>query len=628
MSKGRTKSFKRTIMDLSDLPPEEQMKASINAVKSVALKTPVATTLTVQDSTESRGVEPGGDQPEQTSEPPETPVEPTSQVTQSTESESTDETPTEQSIPLSQVQELVTQTLTNALQPFQQQLTESQTRNQELETQLNTANTQLEVARQSTQAVENLSQLLGRSATPQQGMEFPNVNHNTSPNGDRYTGLLGEYMQERNLSRVEFTRTKKGNLQIPAYDTRRVDRFVIENNLWNPSSSNYFRLMEDLTDLGKKNGLFKGSKRFTEAETRSATTAGNIPGGFLEVLSSMMRVSSRPGLVFWQFAKTVHNFEKGYSDLVDIPRARYPNTATNSNQRLLSGAGTYTRISDNNATVQTGIAQLRLQEYGLGRPEAPPIGIPNFVSAYSMIELMELLQRDIFFDYHNWEDLIIREQWQPTTQVFYNNGNNLVSAAGDVSTGGTLTHQFLRKLYVWFHNQRIVPLPDGCYGLVTNATAVAQLKDSLETKWEAPSPEQLEALTNMMLLGYPNGENLKINGYVGKCEHFHIWETNSFASGNVGTEGVFSETDGTAGTSIFREGYAFGDATTGRGIGGAGAQIVYDENRDFGRLERAIWLSYEGHAPLDVDPTGYNDTQEVPQELRVARVRFADEAVA
>ena len=631
MSKGRTKGFKRTIMNLSDLPPEEQMKATINTVKSAALNTPVATTLTVQDSDETRGVESIDpvtpvEPISQTAQTPE-PTQPVEQVTQSIESEPVSEDPTEQTIPLSQVQELVTQTLTNALQPIQQQLLASQTRNQELETQLNTANTQLDVARQSTAAVENLSQLLGRSATPQQGMDFPNVNHNTSPNGDRYTGLLGEYMQERALSGVTYGRTRRGRA-VPAYDTTRVDRFVIEKELYNPLSINYRTVMQELTEMGKKHGLFQGKTRRTEAEIKSATTAGNIPGGFLEILSSMMRVSERPGLVFWQFAKTIHNFEAGYGELVDIPRARYPDVATNSNQRLLSGSGTYTRISDNNETVQTGIAQLRLQEYGRGRPEAPPIAIPTFVSAYSMISLMPILQRDLWYDFYNWEDLIIREQWMPTTQVFYNNGDTLDSAAASVATGGTLTRKFLGKLYTWFAENRVVPLPDNCYGLVVGPTAVNQLKDDMDKYWQVPTEAELLALTNMMLLGYPNGENLKISGYVGKVQGFHIWTTNSFMVGAPGAEGVFSETNGASGTSTFREGYAFGDATAGRGIGGAGAQILYDDNRDFDRLERAIWLTYEGHAPLDVDPTGYNDTQEVPQELRVARVRIADEAVA
>ena len=629
MSRGQ--GFKRTIMNLTDLPPEEQMKATVNAVKSAALKTPVASTLTVQDSGEMRGVETAEpvapvEPTPQATQTPEAPVEPESQVTQST-SEPVSEEPTERTIPLSQVQELVTQTVTSALQPIQQQLVESQTRNQELETQLNAANIQLETARQSTAAVNSLNQLLGRSATPQQGMEFPNTNLNTSPNGDRYTGLLGEYMQERNLSGVVYGRTRRGR-PVPAYDTTRVDRFVIEKGLYNPLSVNYRTVMQELTEMGKKHGLFQGKARRTEAEVKSATTAGNIPGGFLEILSSMMRVSERPGLVFWQFAKTIHNFEAGYGELVDIPRARYPDVATNSNQRLLSGSGTYTRISDNNETVQTGIAQLRLQEYGRGRPEAPPIAIPTFVSAYSMISLMPILQRDLWYDYYNWEDLIIREQWQPTTQVFYNNGDNLASTAAAVVTGGTLTRKFLGKLYTWFASNRVVPMPDGCYGLVVGPEAVNQLKDDMDKYWQVPTEAELLALTNMMLLGYPNGENLKISGYVGKVQGFHIWTTNSFMVGAPGSEGVFSETDGTAGTSIFREGYAFGDATAGRGIGGAGAQILYDDNRDFDRLERAIWLTYEGHAPLDVDPTGYNDTQEVPQELRVARVRIADEAVA
>lgn len=625
-----TKGFKRTIMKLDDLSSEEQMKATINSVKSAAAATRVAAVMDVQDSTDSRGIDGVIVTSQQSAQSTDSTVQAgtESQVVNAAVDTPEVSSSDEHSVPLSDVQLLITQTIAATLQPIQEQLTQTQSRAEQLERDLNTRTIELETARRSTIAVENLSQLLGRAATPEQGgnVSMPNVNSSVATEKD-YKGLIGEYMQERQMSGVTYGRTNAGKV-IPVYNTTRVDQFVISNGLTDPSSSNYRRAMQELTEIGKTHGLFQGKRTITENEMKSAATAGDIPGGFLEILSSMMRVSRRPGLVFWQFAKTIHNFQAGYGELVDIPRARYPDTATSSTQRLLSGSGTFSRISDNNVTVQTGIAQLRLQEYGRGRPEAPPIAIPTFVSAYSMLELMPLLQRDLFYDYYNWEDIAIREQWRPTSQVFYNNGNNLVSNANQVATNGLLTRSFLGKLYTWFASNRVVPFPDGRYGLVVGPEAINQLKSDMDRYWQVPTEAELLALTNMMLLGYPNGENLQISGYVGEVQGFHIWTTNSFMVGSAGSEGVFSETNGASGTSIFREGYAFGADTAGRGIGGSGAQIVYDGNRDFGRMDRAIWLTYEGHAPLDVDPVGWNDTQAVPQELRVVRVRTADVLVA
>ena len=651
----------KTVLDLTRVSDEDKAKLDVNLEKSAAAGTGFAASLRVQDSTQTRNssVEVAAPASRQETETPDdaddgvnVPQEQSSVsvVTQSAGIQESSTEPQEQSpapapTPVqfdpAVLQSLVQQAVSQNIAPLQQQLTDSQARTRELEEQLASANQQIEQSQAANTAVEDLSRLLGRAAAPQQGQEIPvapNVNTQTSTRSDVLTGILAEYMQERDASGLMYRSTKKGGL-IPVYDSTRVDRFAIEHG-WNKRySAGYRTLMEELTEIGKKNGLFRGSAAMTPDQARAATTGGNIPGGFLDTLSSIMRVSARPGLIFWQFAVTVHRFDRGLGERVDIPRARYPDILTDSNQRLLSGSGTYIPIDSSNAPVQTGFVQLQLQEYGRGRPEAPPLAIPTFVEAYSMISLMPILERDLFFDYYNFEDLIIREQWKPTTAIFYHNGNagTLVTSAAEVATGGLCTRKFLRKLHTWFHEQRIVPLPDGCYGLALVPRQLEQLKESLADEWEPPTKEDVAELTNMMMAQYPAGENIQVEGYMGKYEQFHIWETNAFGVANSGLttdydqpgrEGVGQETNGAAGTSTFRQGYAFGGSTTGRGIGGAGCQILYDEKTDFGRMERAIWHCYEGHDPLDVDPTGYGDTSEVPQELRVVKIRTADEAVA
>jgi hypothetical protein len=509
--------------------------------------------------------------------------------------------------------------VTQAIAPLQSELEKAQNKAAKLEQELATA-------KKSEDTLAGLGRLLGKSETKSEKTsmtDFPNVNKIVGSHSDRVEGRLAEFMAVRDSSNVQYRETGKG--LVPMYPTYKIDSWMADLRQDKRAFKHF--LENEVTQMGKEHGLFRGNKMITEGERRAATTASNIPGGFLDVLSSIMRTNARPGLVFWQFPITVHQFEKGQGDTIQIPRAAYPATATDSTERLLSGAGTYVAIDQGNQNVNTGIIPFNLNEYGRGRPEARPIAIPTFVESYSMLPLLSLLQRDLFYDYYNWEDLIIREQWRPTSRVFYNNNNEVVTAASSVTVGGQMTRKFLSGVYTQMANERVVPLPDGNYGLVTNPTAIRQLKNDMDQYWLTPSESELQALTNMMLMEYPGGEDLKIQGYKGLYEGFHIFETNSFANGGSGTEGVATETNGDSGSSIFRTSYAFGYAASGRAMGGTGVQILFDEKTDFGRLDRAIWQSYEAHGPLDVDATGYGESGPQAQETRVFQVRTADVAL-
>lgn len=629
------KSNLRTIIDLSNINPEEAAKIGINLAKSqeqehnrgfaTAVKNAgLATSLKIQDSVEKRESELPEISEEEAEEVEEvrnirieevddstTEVDP--QPSQETKSESTSLTP-------EMLREFLNQSVENAIAPLKQQL-------DQVEQEKETLKSQLSEAKQSQNILEGLGKLIGKSeTTPQKGssVDFPNVNTKLSPNRDRIDGRLAEFMSVRDASGVKYRQGPKGS--VPMYPTYKVDSWMSELKKDRKAFRDF--LENEMTDFGKKHGFFRGSRMVTEGEMRAATTASDIPGGFLEVLSSIMRINARPGLVFWQFPVTVHQYDRGEGDTIQIPRAAYPAIATDSNERLLSGGNTYVPIDNSNQRVRTGIVRMNLNEYGRGRSEAPPISIPTFVEQYSMLPLMRILERDLFYDYYNWEDLIIREQWRPTSKAYYNSADEVVTAASSVTVGGQLTRKFLGAVYTKMANDRVVPLPDGNYGLVTNPTAIRQLKNDMDQYWLTPTEDQLQDLTNMFLLDYPNGEDLKIQNYRGLYEGFHIFETNSFANGGAGTEGVATETDGNSDSLTFRTSYAFGYAASGRGMGGSGVQILFDEKTDFGRIDRAIWQSYEAHGPLDVDATGYNDTSDVPQETRVFKVVTSDQVSA
>jgi hypothetical protein len=527
------------------------------------------------------------------------------------------------------LKEFLAESIKSAVQPLQTELEKAQSTIASQKQALADKDAAIAAGEESQDILKGLGQLLGRSETPTEkkskSMEMPNINRVTSIS-DKIEGRLAEFMEVRDASGVQYRQTPKG--LVPMYQTRNIDNWMSELR----SNKREFHkfLEEDLTNFGKAHGLFRGNRMITEGERRAATTASNIPGGFLEVLSAIMRTNARPGLVFWQFPTTVHQFEKGEGDTIVIPRSAYPAAATDSNERLLSGGGTYVSIDSSNQNVQTGLIRFSLNEYGRGRSEAPPIAIPTFVESYSMLPLLTLLQRDLFYDYYRWEDLVIREQWRPTSRVFYNNGDEIATTAAGVLSNGQMTRKFLGAVYTQMANEQVIPLADGNYGLVTNPTAIRQLKNSLDQYWQAPTAEEIQDLTNILLMDYPNGENLKIQGYKGLYEGFHIFETNGFANGGNGTEGVLNEScnsGGTVTTGTFRTSYAFGYAASGRALGGTGVQILFDEKTDFGRLDRAIWQSYEGHGPLDVDATGYGESGANAQETRVFRVATCDQLI-
>ena len=639
----------RTIIALDNLSEEEKLKLEMNLTKaassdthrgfSTALKNAgFSGSLRIQDSLEKRNVpleteaveeeveevvkeEVVESQVEEVVEEIQEPEVKTEPISAEVEKSAPVE-PAQPVITPELLQQFISQSVEKAIQPLQSELDKAQQKAQKLEQELASA-------KQSEDVLAGLGKLLGKSEptkSEKSSMQMPNVNKLTSVHSDRIEGRLAEFMSVRDSSGVQYRQTPKG--LVPMYPTYSLDSWMSELQRDRKAYKHFLEV--ELTEFGKKHGLFRGNKMITEGERRAATTSADIPGGFLEVLSSIMRVNARPGLVFWQFPTTVHQYDRGEGDTIQIPRAAYPAIATASTERLLSGGSTYVPIDNSNQRVRTGVVRMTLNEYGRGRSEAPPISIPTFVEQYSMLPLMTILQRDLFYDYYNWEDLIIREQWRPTSKVYYNNDDEIVTTAASVGKGGQMTRKFLGAVYTQMANDRVIPLPDGNYGLVTNPTAIRQLKNSLDQYWLAPSESEVQALTNMLLMDYPNGEDLKINNYRGLYEGFHIFETNSFANGGTGTEGVLNESvnsGGTVTTGTMRTSYAFGYAASGRAIGGTGVQILFDEKTDFGRIDRAIWQSYESHGPLDVDATGYSDTSDVPQETRVFKVNTSDQLI-
>lgn len=476
-----------------------------------------------------------------------------------------------------------------------------------------------EESEQRISRLEGLMKLTGSQhavKSEQEASSFPNVNKTLAANREP-GGMFKEVQSIIGQAKVA---EKVNNLgaSFLTRDYRELNSYIrqaqSDRKSWN-------QLIRDMESYAKANGLLRGGG--TRVTSQDAATVGSdITGGFLETLSSIMRVTHRPQYIFRNFATTRVNFAKGLGETVRVPRAALLTHATDPDAYLLSGSGTYAAIDSNNSRLQTGAVSVSVQEWGLGKNSTtPPIGLPSFVQAYSMIDLMNVLDENLGDSYYNFEDLKIRSLWDATSRVVYNDGDEITATASDAD--GVVTLQFLIKLFAYMRGLQIPTYRDGCYGIVLTDTAWSQLQVELiaDQIWQAPDTGALEGLANMFSLstGQEMGPADFAAAYRGKYGNFHVFSTNAYGMGVAGTEGVQTETVA-AGARTTRTNYAFGAATVARGIGSE-MEIRRDTNDDFGRIGRYIWRSEEGFLAMDVDPTGYSDSSDVPQQLRVIDVR-------
>jgi hypothetical protein len=261
-----------------------------------------------------------------------------------------------------------------------------------------------------------------------------------------------------------------------------------------------------------------------------------------------------------------------------------------------------------------------------------PYTVPNFVQMYSMLGVLESFQVNLMRNYMQFEDRYIRALWAPTSRKIYNNKNEVATDPLNVvaTSDGTLTAEFLHSVYTYMAGLLIPPYMDGCYGLVVNSKQVQQLRKSMtpveRDGFTQPSnAADLASIVNML----PAVTDIdRITGYRGRWGNFHIFEQNTFGMGAAGTPGAQDVTTGfTTPSQLMRTAYAFGANTIGRGIGmpmelrSQSGEILWN------RAQKWIWISHESYTPIDVDPTGYSDTSDVPQQLRVVEIRTTDKPI-
>jgi len=473
--------------------------------------------------------------------------------------------------------------------------------------------------------IADLFKLHGK-AHPAKEMKMPSVNTLLSASRDRLEGTIAVLENLRQESQP-YTKTSRSGAIYTCQNFVPIDNFVRQNRE---------QVIKDLETHARKNGLLLGPNGANEKIVKQAATQiSDIPGGFLQTLSSLIRTTHRKGLVFWQFAQTEFNYLRGEGSTVEVYRSAYQTPGTVSSDWLLSGGGSFSVVSTNVAQIQTGIVPIVLQEWGMGATSNnynQPVAISSFVMLYSMINLIAVLERNLGQNYAQHEEVQIRSLYDGSSVVVYNSRSNIVTSPSSIVTSsataesGTVTKEFLTNLFSYLYSLQVEPFPDGNYALVLNPQAVSELKNSLLLLWRVVTPDDLEAVSNILNpTVIPPESGSRVSGYLGTYFGFHVFESNAFGVGASGQAGVQTETILTAST-LTRTSYAFGNSAVGRGVG-TPMEIRQNEITNYQRLNTFIWRSEEGFAALDVDPTGYSDTSAVPQQLRVFLIHSTDAKV-
>jgi hypothetical protein len=501
--------------------------------------------------------------------------------------------------PLAEPEVNVEQLVANAIAAYVQPLQATQTR---LEAELLAAQQSLAVERTEKTALEKIFSVLGQPNP----LQMPMVNTLISSKHDVVDGLAKDF--------IDILATAESKTFVdPRTGKRSVSRDMTEaRRLFHSDRANLRLSMEK---LAKANGFLRSF-----VETLAPTVKANIAPALLDYLSMVMRETHSARYVFWQFPFYKTELGKGPGDVIQVSRLRWiAEAATVADRTLTPG----TTLSTTRQNITIAAVPVTLLERGLGKSggTTDPVAIPEFTSAYSMVNLENAVNKVLGHDYQAWVDLSIRSRFDATTRVVYNNGGLVTTVPADVVAGrvGTLTEQFLNSLYAYMQGLLIPTDTMGNYFLVVPPIPMSNLKNSLISANRVVTLLSLAELTSLFT-SITDMDVTTVSGYMGTFAGFNIFASNAFSTGAPGTEGVQAETIGVTASTTTRSSYAFGVMTCARGIG-MDAEIRTSNDDDFQRLDSFVWISHETTGDLDIDPAIVAE-----QQLRVIDVRTIDVA--
>lgn len=375
----------------------------------------------------------------------------------------------------------------------------------------------------------------------------------------------------------------------------------------------------------KEAGFLNGG--ITNITTESLTIA-QIPSVSFEYLSSMIRTNRYHDLVWHQFANLYSVPGVSPRMVASIPRYPYNARPASYLDRILTPG---TALSNNVRNTTEQLKNAVVQECGLGKDDDnAPLGVSEFVEAMSLVDLEGIVERNLGIDYQSWKDTWIYTTYFAANTILYNNGNTVTSTAGDIATGddGTMTRDFLIRLYAWMRTRKIPTYQDGCYALVTHPVAAAQLLSQLKDNERYFGQDMAASVASMLSRSTQNeGLGGELSGFLGKIDNFWIFTTNAHSvaleAGDPGAANVAF--DATVGTQPTLSSIAFGRDAVAWGTS-LPMQLREESATSFNRMLRLIWISHEFCTDLDVNEIS-NTAGRLDSERRVVQIRTLNEPV-
>ncbi|NJN87072.1 MAG: hypothetical protein HC881_13230 [Leptolyngbyaceae cyanobacterium SL_7_1] len=408
------------------------------------------------------------------------------------------EQPGELRLTADQLQTAIAVAIDNAVQPLKTELDELRTQNSQLKTQ--------------NDSLEQVFKVIGT----------PNVNTRLAPGRDRLQGLASDFMQACESAPSEIyvdRKTGKRHIQRDLSNARRLFH------------SDRAQLRQDMEKLARDHGFLQSYRGMTASDAITVKT--DIAPLLLDYLSMVVRETHSARYVYWQFPWYELELGKGPGDTIQVSRQRWlPEPTTVASRTLSPGIS----LNANRQNVASSAVSIALQERGLGLDATnPPVAIPEFLTAYSMINLENVVSSRLGHDYEAFEDLAIRSRYFATTRVVYNNRQSVTTNPANLTAGGdgTVTENFLNNLYAYMAGLQIPTLDDGCYVYPLHTNGIAQLKNSLSAKNQYLNQMQMEELT-MILQSASNREMGRCSGYAGSVCGFHILQPTPIALVRLG----------------------------------------------------------------------------------------------
>lgn len=434
----------------------------------------------------------------------------------------------------------------------------------------------------------------------------------------------------------------EGKRMYMAQDHRVIDSFVRQHRE---------ALRKDMELYAQGNGLLRGmgADAFTAGQTIGGT-GGGVSEAFLSYLSSEMRMAKHALYIWWQFANAGIGLGTPVGSTILIPMFANLNEAQSENDFVLEDLTLATaadRINAGTANRQAlsmNTVPIVVKGYGLGKAGGPqgtePVSIPEFIQVTSLVQLLGVLNTKLTLLYNSFVDVTIRHNYRKARynadNVYYNNSGSAVNAVPAAAAGsdGTCTEAFLAEMSMVCTAKQIPTLTDGRRIAILSSKATSQLKTDLGSKWQAATPEQLSALTNILKESFPDGEAANVQGYMGDYEGFHCFYNYSSSNGAPGSEGVYlgnAVETGAATVDLgtdyaavtYRDSFFFGRDAVGRGVS-LPMQIRMNPTTNFDRMYDFIWREIGANGSIGVSSVASDGTTATNEQDCVVIGRTSD----